>query len=128
MDHRFRDGILIAGLAALPLPLLGQARDSLPPGVTSAMVAAGKKIFGGAGLCLACHGPDAKGGIGPNLTDTVWIHHDGSYDALVKQIVAGIDEKESKSGQIMPPRGGSGISDADVKAVAAYVWTLSRSH
>jgi hypothetical protein len=25
----------------------------------------------------------------------------------------------------MPPRGGSGISEAQVKDVAAYVWTLS---
>ncbi len=28
-------------------------------------------------------------------------------------------------GQIMPPRGGSGITDEPVRAVAAYVWSLS---
>ena len=28
-------------------------------------------------------------------------------------------------GAIMPPKGGSAITDDQVKAVAAYVWTLS---
>jgi cytochrome c oxidase cbb3-type subunit 3 len=32
----------------------------------AAYIAAGKKIF--AERCVACHGPDAKGGIGPDLT------------------------------------------------------------
>jgi mono/diheme cytochrome c family protein len=80
----------------------------------------------GAGLCLACHGPDGKGLTGPNLTDQEWLQIDGSYDQIVKQVLTGVDEKRSKTGQIMPPKGGSSISDADVKAVAAYVWSLSR--
>jgi len=109
-----------------PSTLAAQSTDSLPPGVTAAMVAKGKKIFGGAGLCLACHGPKGEGALGPNLTDTTWLHHDGSFSALVKQITEGIDEKVSKTGQVMPPRGGSSLNDEDVKAVAAYVWTLSR--
>jgi len=128
MDPRIRHGLLITALALTGAPLHAQKTDSLPPGVTPAMVAAGKKIFTGNGLCLACHGMTGTGGIGPNLTDTTWIHHDGSYAALVKQITEGIDEKISKSGQVMPPRGGSGISDEEVRAVAAYVWTLSRTH
>jgi cytochrome c5 len=43
----------------------------------------------------------------------------------VKQILAGIDADSSKTGQIMPPKGGSAITEDDVKAVAAYVWSLS---
>jgi mono/diheme cytochrome c family protein len=88
------------------------------------MVKKGKTIFGGAGL-LACHGPDAKGGVGPNLTDQQWLHGDGSYEALVELITTGVQPKDSKTGQMMPPKGGSAISEADVKAVAAYVWSLS---
>lgn len=127
MDHRLRYCILIAALIAAP-PASAQTTDSLPPGVTSAMVATGKKVFGGAGLCMACHGPQGKGMTGPDLTDATWLHHDGSYEALVKQITDGIDEKASKTGQIMPPKGGSSISDADVRAVAAYVWSLRKAH
>jgi mono/diheme cytochrome c family protein len=100
--------------------------DSLPPGVTQAMVTRGKKLFEGAGLCLACHGMDGKGSIGPDLTDTVWIHHRGSFDELVAQITKGIPDTESKSGTPMPPRGGSGMNDEETRAVAAYTWSLSR--
>jgi mono/diheme cytochrome c family protein len=90
------------------------------------MVARGKTVYAGPGLCFACHGPTGAGGVGPSLTDTVWLHHDGSFDALVRQIREGIPLGESKGGQIMPPRGGGAISEQDLSAVAAYVWTLSR--
>jgi mono/diheme cytochrome c family protein len=117
--------LLLAGLALTPKGAAAQSADSLPPGVTREMIARGKTVFGGAGLCAACHGTNAKGAVGPDLTDREWLHHDGSYEALVKQILTGIDDQQSKTGQIMPPKGGSAISDDDVKAVAAYVWTLS---
>jgi len=123
----------------LLLPLLvssvaGQARldaqavpDSLPAGVTKAMIAEGRKLFTGAGLCMACHGMDAKGGgVGPNLTDTVWIHHKGSFDEIVAQVTRGIPADETDSGAMMPPRGGSSLNDDQIRAVAAYVWSLSR--
>ena len=32
----------------------------------------GKELF--TKNCVACHGPDGQGGIGPNLTDDFWIH------------------------------------------------------
>jgi len=118
--------LLPLALLALAPPVAAQTADSLPPGVTPELVARGKVIYNGSGLCMACHGTNAKGVTGPDLTDTTWLHHDGSFEALVKQITAGIDDKASKTGQIMPPRGGSAISDEDVKAVAAYVWTLSK--
>jgi mono/diheme cytochrome c family protein len=128
MDPRFRHGLLTLALLLTAGPLAAQRADSLPEGVTVEMVAKGKKVFGGAGLCMACHGPLGKGLTGPDLTDKTWLHHDGSYAALVKQITEGIDDKASKTGVIMPPRGGSAISDDDVKAVAAYVWTLRKTH
>lgn len=102
-----------------------QAATSLPEGVTPAMVTEGAGIFKGAGICFACHGPDGKGGVGPNLTDGTWLHSKGSYAEIVQQVTTGVPAKESKSGIVMPPKGGSAISEAQVKAVAAYVWTLS---
>jgi mono/diheme cytochrome c family protein len=126
MDARIRHGLLILALVVPVGPLLAQAKDSLPEGVTAEMVAKGKKIFGGPGLCMACHGPQGKGLTGPDLTDSTWLHFDGSYQAIVKIVLGGIDDKQSKTGVIMPPKGGSGISDDDVKAVAAYVWSLRK--
>lgn len=126
MDCRFRYSILIMALTATS-PLAAQTSSVLPEGVTPEMVAQGKKFFTGAGLCLACHGPTGTGGIGPNLTDSVTLHPAIlTFEGLVKTIMTGFDTETSESGQIMPPRGGSNLKDPEVRAVAAYVWTLSR--
>jgi mono/diheme cytochrome c family protein len=93
--------------------------------VTPELIAQGDKIFHGPGNCYACHGTNAEGLVGPNLTDAEWIHSKGTYEDIVAQVTKGVPKEESKSGIVMPPRGGSTISDDDVKAVAAYVYSLS---
>lgn len=121
-------GVTVLGLLALAGTARAQQKaDSLPPGVTPQMVKEGETIFQGAGLCSACHGPDAKGipNLGANLADRQWLHSKGSYDDIVKQILAGVTADKSTSGTVMPPKGGSSITDAQVKSVAAYVWLLS---
>ena len=122
MDTRTRLGLLLASVVALSArPAVAQA----PAGVTPAAITQGDSIFHGKGNCYACHGSNAEGTIGPNLTDAQWIHSDGSYDAIVKQVTTGVPKEQSKSGIVMPPRGGSTITDDEVKAVAAYVYSLS---
>lgn len=125
MEMRIRLGLLVAALtciAAAP----AVAQEKLPAGVTPAMIAKGKTIFTSTGLCFACHGMDAKGSVGPNLTDNVWIHGKGTYPEIVQIVTTGIPVAETKTGKgAMPPKGGSQISEDDVKAVAAYVWSLS---
>ncbi|MEP6574199.1 MAG: c-type cytochrome [Gemmatimonadota bacterium] len=101
------------------------AQTEMPAGVTQAAIDKGNDIFHKTGLCYACHGSEGKGLVGPNLTDDVWLHSKGSYEEIVAQVMKGVPKEESKSGVVMPPRGGSSISDDDVKAVAAYVWSLS---
>jgi mono/diheme cytochrome c family protein len=93
--------------------------------VTPELIAQGDKIFHGPGNCYACHGTNAQGLVGPNLTDAEWIHSKGTYEDIVAQVTKGVPKEESKSGIVMPPRGGSTISDDEVKAVAAYVYSLS---
>ena len=112
---------------ALPADVIEPEGSALPPGVTDAMVQEGQGIYGGAGICAACHGPDATGGIGPNLADAEWLIGDGEYEQLVTRILNGVSAAEAtfRRGATMPPKGGSGISEAQVRAVAAYVWTLS---
>ncbi len=124
-----RLAIVVTTVLLCPPGAAGQTparADSLPEGVTPAMVSAGKELFGGKGLCLACHGPDAKGGLGPDLTDTDWLHGDGSFTDIVSRVLLGVPDDESITGQSMPPKGGSTLTDEEVRAVAAYVWTLSR--
>lgn len=89
------------------------------------LVAKGDALFHGSGNCYACHGSKGEGLVGPNLTDAEWIHSKGSYDEIVTQIDHGVPKAESKSGIEMPPKGGAALSDDDVKAIAAYVYSLS---
>ena len=121
--------IRVAVLLGAVLVLAAQPAQAqaLPSGVTQAMVDKGNEIFHKTGLCYACHGQDAKGLVGPNLTDDVWLHSKGSYDDIIKQILSGVTKEESKSGIPMPARGGSSITDDDVKSVAAYVYSLSHT-
>lgn len=128
MKMRTRLGLLVATLAVVAtVPAAAQAK--LPAGVTPAMVEKGKTIWKGTGLCFACHGPEALGAVGPNLADKEWIHvKDGDYAGIVALVTKGITAAEAKLGKgPMPAKGGSQISDEDVKAVSAYVWSLSHS-
>jgi mono/diheme cytochrome c family protein len=93
--------------------------------VTPELIAQGDKVYHGPGNCYACHGTNAEGAVGPNLTDAEWIHSKGTFEELVAQITKGVPKEESKSGIVMPPKGGGSLSDDDVKAVAAYVYSLS---
>jgi mono/diheme cytochrome c family protein len=97
----------------------------LPEGVTAAMVAEGETIFTGEGLCFTCHMQGGVGGpLAPDLTDDTWTNIDGSYESIVQNVIAGVLEPKEFVSPMLP-RGGSSISDEQVRAVAAYVWTLS---
>ncbi len=102
--------------------------QELPEGVTAAMVEEGEGIYNGAGICMSCHGATGEGipNLGANLTDDEWLHTDGSYESIVENIMTGVTSQESSSGVPMPAKGGAAITDDQVKAVAAYVWTLSK--
>lgn len=120
--------IALFALACGPVALRAQRLvlpDSLPPGVTADMVRRGQEVFRGDGLCHTCHGPDATGEYGPNLTRPTWWHSRGSYLSIVQRVLMGVPASQSVLGIAMPARGGSTISDEDVQSVAAYVWTLS---
>jgi len=101
---------------------------ALPPGVTAEQVALGNRIYHGlerAGTCAGCHGADGEGTtIGPALTGETWLWTDGSLPSLARVIAEGVTEPKEYPGG-MPANGGSNLSQADVTAVAAYVWTLS---
>jgi cytochrome c oxidase cbb3-type subunit 3 len=126
MKNWIRFGLLAGALVALhAAPATAQSEPAVPAGVTPEAIAQGDSIFHKTGNCYACHGANAQGLVGPNLTDSTWIHGDGSYDFIVATVIKGIPKEESKSGIVMPPRGGSTITDDQVKQVAAYIYSLS---
>jgi mono/diheme cytochrome c family protein len=95
---------------------------------TPQQVALGDSIFHGqaaGGTCTACHGQDAKGtAVAPNLTDSEWLNGDGSYQFIVTTVTNGVPQPKQHPAP-MPPKGGASLSDDQVKAVAAYVYSLS---
>lgn len=103
--------------------------QQLPDGVTSQMITSGGELFRTDALCHACHGVDGKGiaNLGSDLTDGEWAHVDGSYPSIVELVNAGITAEESSSGIPMPPRAGANLSDDQVRAVAAYVWSQNQA-
>ena len=103
-------------------------KQEMPEGVTKEMIAQGKTVYAGAGICSSCHGPAGKGipSLGADLTDDEWLHSDGSYEGIVKTVMEGVTAQASSSGVPMPAKAGTNISDDDVKAVSAYIWTLGK--
>ena len=99
-----------------------------PATITPAELALGDSLFHGligATSCQACHGPDAKGGpAAPNLTDATWLHSDGSFGAIHKQVETGVMAPKQFVG-VMPPFGGAPLTPEKHRAVAAYVYSLS---
>lgn len=100
-----------------------------PSSITRAQIALGDSIFQGqvaGGICWTCHGNDAAGRltVAPNLTDSTWLHSDGSYGGIIATISAGVP-KPKESSAPMPPMGGSLFTPEQLSAVAAYVYSLS---
>jgi glucose/arabinose dehydrogenase/mono/diheme cytochrome c family protein len=121
-------GPIVRAAAKPPEGTNPDAGVTLPPGATKEMVALGDRIYhgevGGAS-CAGCHGSSAKGTpLGPDLTDSKWLWSDGSYEGIAKTITEGVSQpKEYRTG--MPAMGGAQLTDEQVKALAAYVWSLS---
>lgn len=111
------------GAGTVPVPA------NLPAGVTGDMIQQGQAIFVGNGICFTCHGQNAQGTpLAPNLTDGEWINitpGDNLYQDIVNLVNTGVPQPVQHPAP-MPPKGGSQISDAEVQAVAAYVWALAQ--
>lgn len=93
------------------------------------LVALGDSIFhglAGGGTCMSCHGQKGSGGsLGPSLADQQWLHGDGSYEFIVRTVTAGV-QTPKQSPAAMPPMGGAPLGPDQVRAVAAYVHSISR--
>jgi mono/diheme cytochrome c family protein len=92
------------------------------------MVAEGDRVYhgeeGGAS-CTGCHGANATGSpLGPDLTDKEWLWGDGSFQSILKTIRDGVPEPK-KFRSPMPPMGGAQLTDDQLSAVAAYIWSIS---
>ena len=116
----------IPGPPPEPLPELIVDASILPEGVTVAMAREGQDIFHGEGVCVTCHLRQGAGGpLAPDLTYDVWLNIDGEYESIVNIVTTGVPQPIEHPGQMLA-RAGTSITDDQVRAVAAYVYTLSR--
>jgi cytochrome c oxidase cbb3-type subunit 3 len=83
-----------------------------------AAVDEGKKVF--ASTCAPCHGENAGGKVGPNLTDEYWLH-----GGLPEQIYATVKNGQAVKGM---PAWGPQLGDTRVAAVVAYVLSIKNTH
>jgi len=79
--------------------------------ITPEVLAEGAAIF--KANCIACHGAELLGGIGPNLTDSEWIHG-GTRDEITATITNGVADKGM-------PTWGPVLGAEKVAKVAAFV-------
>ena len=75
----------------------------------------GKKLFTEK-TCVACHGPQGGGTIGPNLCDEYWLHG-GSAGDIFSSIKYGIPEKGMKSWK-------NEITPSQMAQIVAYIHSL----
>lgn len=79
-------------------------------------IAKGQEIF--AQNCMPCHGADATGGIGPNLTDNTWLYG-GTPEEVVHTITNGTEKGM--------PTWKSQLGPRKIADVASYVLSLGRA-
>lgn len=77
-------------------------------------IALGKGLY--TQSCVACHGANGEGGIGPNLTDEYWLHG-GSLNDIYKTIKIGYPEKGMQAWQSM-------YRPVQIKQLTSYVRSL----
>jgi mono/diheme cytochrome c family protein len=123
-----RAGWVVVGLLAVAGDLAAQGRppSQRPPGVTDSAIVWGQHLFHGSAGCATCHGEGGRGTErGPNITGAIWLHGPGTYESLIEQVKHGVPASRSYTGEGMPPRGKVPMSEEAVRAVAAYVWSIS---
>jgi mono/diheme cytochrome c family protein len=107
-------------------------RAATPAAVTPANVALGDSLFNSGG-CMRCHGAKGIGAPnGPALNDAQWIQlKNGTFDEIALIITTGVPAtaiKDPAHKNAMPARGGRmNLTEPQIQAVAAYVYTLSHS-
>jgi cytochrome c oxidase cbb3-type subunit 3 len=83
----------------------------------AASITSGKTLY--AGSCAACHAPDGGGSVGPNLTDSYWLHG-GSISDVFKSIKYGWADKGMKSWK-------DDFSPKQIADISSYIKSLNGS-
>lgn len=92
----------------------GTAIDENTVKIDSTEILNGKGIFNA--NCIACHGENGEGLVGPNLTDEFWLHG-GSVSDVFKVVKYGVPEKGMVSWE-------KNLSSKNISEVTNYIMSL----
>lgn len=114
-----------APAAAAPAEAAAPAQAQ-PVAALAGDAANGQKVYGI--LCIACHGPEAKGvqGLGKDLTTSTFVAEKTDPE-LVDFIKVGRDPSDplNTTGVAMPPKGGNpALSDKEIADIVAFLRTI----
>jgi mono/diheme cytochrome c family protein len=104
-------------------PVQAAAVGKLPPGVSGEMGKQGQELYLRA--CVMCHGQNAGGTpLGPSLTDREWTEGNGSFEEIIQLVRNGVPAPKQFEVP-MPARGDGTFTDDQVRAVAAYTYSIA---
>ncbi len=87
---------------------------ALTPSTDAQVLDTGRQTY--AKLCAPCHRDDGGGAVGPNLTDSYWIHG-SNYVDTVKVIWDGVPAKGMVTWKAV-------LNPEQIESVASYIYTL----
>ena len=102
------------------------ASEAQPVAAAAGNAEHGKQIY--SQICIACHGPEAKGvqGLGKDLTTSTFVAEKSDAE-MVDFLKVGRDPSDplNTTGVAMPPKGGNpALSDQDMLDIVAFVRTI----
>ena len=111
---------------AAAAPAQAAAAEAQPVAAAAGDAEHGKQIY--SQICIACHGPEAKGvqGLGKDLTTSTFVAEKSDVE-MVDFLKVGRDPSDplNTTGVAMPPKGGNpALSDQDLLDIVAFVRTV----
>jgi mono/diheme cytochrome c family protein len=102
----------------------GPPPGQLPQGVSADQGNQGRTLY--RANCVMCHGEGGAGTqLGPSLVDNEWLRGTGAFEEIIQVVTEGAPATE-QFGVPMPPKGNGAFTDAQVRAVSAYAYSLAR--